>query len=156
MAKRLLLFLLIALLTACSGELNGEEAPKPKVEVWNLDKQVKTEIAHSAKTVCWNDCVMVTKANSESQNNPEIVDIGKQSIGISFDVMEPAPSTINLINETTGEHIKLDSNNITITPSTNGETVYRLHFFWNGKGGKSLGESTYRFGVKTSNDYQVK
>ncbi|MDP4550114.1 hypothetical protein Q9251_04370 [Alkalihalobacillus macyae] len=107
------------------------------------------------KSHTWNkhDCAKVVTSEIGAQEKPEIVDIGKQSIDISFKNMEPKPSTINLINETTGEQIKLDSDWMTLSPPNEGEAVYRLHFYWNGKGGAPLGESTYRFGVISSDTY---
>ncbi|WP_347548485.1 hypothetical protein ABFG93_13190 [Pseudalkalibacillus hwajinpoensis] len=153
MKIRLTLLLLLTLITACSGELKGKEAPKPNVEIWSIEKQSNVKIPHLEKTICWNDCGGVLTSDSDSHEKPKIVDIGKHSINISFETMEPKPSTINLINETTGEHIKLDSDWMTLSPPSEGETVYRLHFYWNGKGGFPLGESTYRFGVISSDTY---
>lgn len=147
------LLLLLTVITGCSGDLKGEEAPKPKVEIWDIEKQSKVEIQHLERTICWNDCGGVLNAGIDSQEKPKIVDVGKHSVSISFKDMKPKPSTINLINETTGEQIKLDSDWVTLSPPSNGKTVYRLHFYWNGKGGSSLGESTYRFGVITSDTY---
>lgn len=150
---RLSLLLLIVLIAACSTDLKGEEPPKPTVKIFSIEKQSDVEIPHLERTICWNNCAKVKNTAMLAQEKPEIVDIGKHSLKISFKNMDPKPSTINLINETTGERIQLDSDWINLSPPNDGEAVYRLHFFWNGKGGAPLGESTYRFGVTSSGTY---
>ncbi|WP_257349700.1 hypothetical protein [Pseudalkalibacillus decolorationis] len=140
--------MLLFFLGACSNELQGKEAPMPSVTSFNVQKQSDIEVPHVAETICWNNCAVDKKDPYSIQPKESVKLDNDNPISISFEGMEPKPSTINLINETTGDHIQVDSEWITLNPPDKGEYVYRIHLFWNSDKGAPLGELMYVFSVR--------
>jgi hypothetical protein len=140
--------ILLFFLGACSNELPGKEAPIPSVTSFNVNKQSNIEIPHVAETICWNNCGVDNKDPYSIQPKEPFNIENDNPISISFKEMEPKPSTINLINETTGEHLQFDTSWVNLNLPDKGEHIYRIHLFWNSDKGAPLGESMYVFSVR--------